>query len=410
MPSKGLADGLWGGAKDKWNYLDLPVWFRYLLCYLIIFAVFWVPYLLSNLIYGYWIAVVGIDALWSRAAGASLLTFWLVGLTVVMFYVLRGRLDRPSWRELGFRADGLHKQLLHAVLLVAAVELLEYMFWKFSFLIYIDTSVHRADPTIASIITAVIAAPLFEELVYRVNATTLMKREMGAAKAALIISVWFIAKHVFFWRFEEGIEWAGVFYVIGYSTFLWWLVSYRYLKEKSIIIPFFYHLYNNGLIALSYVFPEFVSYTRLAFIFGGVAVIAYYAVMFSLTYPNKMVRTGYARWVPIKGAPFPLHFLLISPSEVGKERITRFWKKALGQRSLALWAIAIAGGLFLVFTSEPLIYLGNIHGALCLSVGVLILMISGFAVLFMFLVKIMPPGNAKGTPWDIFNGMSLFKK
>jgi membrane protease YdiL (CAAX protease family) len=237
----------------------------YYLIFLVILTVFWLPYILSNFIGGPFLFI-------SENAGGLAIGISLCILTIIIMWFLRRYLDRPTWKEYGLSTENLGSNLFLAfklVFIIFAIELL--VIYLFDYIgVSFEGGVEEVD--IFFIISAVIIAPIFEETVYRMNASTLLARRLPIIWVAGITSFWFIAKHIPMWHFDNGYGLGAVFIIVAIDVPLWIIVTYYFLKRKCIWIPVIVHVFNNGSIVIFSYLPDDPSII-LEYIFIGMGIL-----------------------------------------------------------------------------------------------------------------------------------------
>ena len=235
------------------------------------------------------------------------------------------------------------------IFIIIAVEFLVVAIIK-SFGVSFEGGPQKID--IIFIISAVIVAPIFEETVYRMNASTLLARRFPIFWVAGITSVWFIAKHAPACHIDDDFGLQAIFIIVILSTLTWWVVTYYFLKRNCIWIPFFVHMFNNGSIVLFNLLPEDISILiEIVFIIIGIVFI----FIFAIPKINKAI---------------------IEPLKAGK---IRFRKKTK-------YHLSMFAGLSLLFlvTSEMLVFLQNINPLICIPIGLALMAISTITVIYIF--------------------------
>jgi len=244
----------------------------FLLIFLACITVFWGPYIASNLIgasfYSYDPDFAGV-----------LVGVFLCIFTIVLMFFLRQNLDRPSWNDLGLTTKNLGNNLGLTAKLIFIIIATEYLVVKIFQFIGVSFEGGPDKIDIYFIISAVIVAPFFEEIVYRMNASTLLARRLPIIWVALITSTWFIAKHIPMWHIDDNFGLPGIFVIICINIPFWLVVTYYFLKRNCIWIPVIVHVFNNAFIALFHFIPElFGLILEGVFVLIGIILIFVFAI------------------------------------------------------------------------------------------------------------------------------------
>jgi membrane protease YdiL (CAAX protease family) len=316
---------------------QMPLIFIFLVC----ITVYWLPYIVSNFI-GISFIVFG-EGIAELVIGIALCV-----LTFAFMVFIRGYIDRPTWKEYGLSTENLGSNLLFTVKLIFVIVAIEFI--VISFFQYIGVS-FEGDPReidILFIISAVILAPIFEETVYRMNASTLLARRLPIFWVAWLTAFWFIAKHLPMWHLDDGFGLPAVLIIIILDVPLWAMVTYYYLKRQCVWIPLGVHMFNNGAIALFYFIPDDIGIIiELAMVIIGIFIIII-AVILEL---NK--RMG---------------------------DLQPIFKIELSQKTLYYFALSVGLGLLFLVTTEALVGLTYIDPVICIPIG--------FALLFICIITV----------------------
>lgn len=181
-------------------------------------------------------------------------------LLLLMAYerVAYGSLPTVGWRRSGFNPT---KVLMGVVLLVASsIATSPLQKW-------LDSDVRVFPDGEWTLLVAVVAAPILEELIFRGRLISIFRREMPLSLAVVLSSLMFAAAH-------------GSF-AVGVDAFLAGLImSYFYLRSGSIILPIILHICNN---AVAY------SLTVLSYRGEGIADIFSSSSSFLIVYAVSLV-------------------------------------------------------------------------------------------------------------------------
>ena len=328
----------------------------YILIFLVCLTVFWLPYLIANFIGA---AFFLIDSQLAIVIMGILLCIFTVGL----MQFLRQRLDRPTVKDYGLTSENLGSNLILTIKLIFIIVAVEYLLISIFQSIGISFEGGVTDVDIFFIISAVIIAPIFEETVYRMNASTLLARRLPLVWVAAITSTWFIAKHVPMWHFEHNFGLPSLFVILLIDIPLWWVITYYYLKRNCIWIPVLVHVFNNGSIALFHFLSDLMGFLlELVFVFIGVVFIFVYGIPMVNNVIIKKFKAG-----KLKPTKETFHYFLI---------------------------FICFSALFLI-TSEALISLerynpiegANIGVVLCGTIGAVLLILSIITVVYLYANK-----------------------
>jgi membrane protease YdiL (CAAX protease family) len=143
--------------------------------------------------------------------------FAVYGMVYVCFYVLfKLRYDRPVFRSLGFVKTGTNLVAAGAggVLLAFAIDMIAALIHTPK----VDTPFDELLKTPISVamlaVTAVVAAPLFEEMVFRGFLQPLVSRTVGAAAGIVLTAALFGGVHAseyqFAWQYVAAITIVGI--------------------------------------------------------------------------------------------------------------------------------------------------------------------------------------------------------
>ncbi len=315
-----------------------------ILIFLVCITVYWLPYIAANLI-GVPFYTINPD-LAEVVAGIALCV-----LSIALMLLIRSNLDKPSLKDYGLTTENLGNNLIFTVKLIFIIYAIEWLAIYIFQHLGVSFEGGPAEINIFFIISAVIIAPIFEETVYRVNASTLLARRLPIIWVAIITSTWFIAKHLPMWHFDDkfGLPALGVILMVDIP--LWTIVTYYYLKRNCIWIPFFVHMFNNASIALFYYLPEFYgTITDYLFLIIGVLFI----IAFGLPWLYKNV-------------------------------VTKYLKGVFQVTTKDTQNMAISLGLIILFliTSEALISVQNINEYVCLPIGLGFILLSIITIGFV---------------------------
>lgn len=325
---------------------EIPIFIIFLVC----ITVFWLPYFVSafigSIFYG-----INTD-LAELIAGIALCI-----LTIPLMFFLRQNLDKPNLRDYGLSTDNLGNNLLLAVKLIFIIYASEFLVVTVAqfFGVPFEGGVQRID--ILFIISAVIVAPIFEETVYRMNASTLLARRLPIIWVSCITSFWFIAKHIPMWHFENNFGLAAILIIVAIDIPLWTIVTYYFLKRKCIWIPIFVHVFNNGSIALFYYLPDAVGMILdYSFVIIGIVFI----FVFGIPKLNEAMNAT------IKSKKFKLS--------------TKFYNHML---------IAIGLAIGLLLTSEALVSLDKLDQLTTLPIGTMLCFTVGLMLFILSIITII---------------------
>lgn len=318
-----------------------------LLIFLICITVYWLPYIISSII-GMPIYLFNSD-LAEIIAGIALII-----LTFIIMFLIRRNLDNPTLKDYGITSENLGSNLILSFKLI----FIFFSIWALVLSIFeflgISFEGGPAKIDIYFIISAVIIAPIFEETVYRMNASTLLARKLTIIWVAWITSTWFIVKHLPMWFFNDSFGLPALSIIIIVDIPIWTLVTFFYLKRNCIWIPLIVHMFNNGTIVLFHYVPNAIG-EIVSIIFFGLGVV----------------------FIFIFGIPW-IYKKIIKPIKYGRIRISNKTYRNLG---LSLGLIAL-----LLITSEALVFLNRIDEIICIPIGFLLLVIS-FITFIYFLAQ-----------------------
>jgi membrane protease YdiL (CAAX protease family) len=136
------------------------------------------------------------------------------------------------------------------------------------------------------IISAVIVAPIFEETVYRANASTLLARRIPILWVAGITGTWFILKHLPMWHLDNEFGLPALAVFVPVDVIIWIVVTYYFLKRKCIWIPVIIHVFNNGSIAAFNFIPDQIG-EYINFIKAGIGIV--FIIIFVVPKLNKII-------------------------------------------------------------------------------------------------------------------------
>ncbi len=204
----------------------VPLFTLFFVCFLI----YWLPILIN------WLFVV--CDLRLNLTGRILLQ---ILAAMVFIWLVRDGIDRPKKEELGL--SGEHPMIMAGLGFgVLGAVFLAWLFYVMFFAaLQIDFGDSELDRTPEMFLFVVILGPLWEELIYRVNALTLLSRRYRPMQASFIVAVWFIAKHFLNW-YNNGTSAEWIVASILFSIVAWTLVDYLFLKYRSILIPLVFHM------------------------------------------------------------------------------------------------------------------------------------------------------------------------
>jgi membrane protease YdiL (CAAX protease family) len=330
----------YGRPKFFQPYSEIPL----ILIFLVCLSVYWIPYIIAGLI-GVPFYEINPDFA-EVVAGAALCV-----ITICLMVLIRSNLDRPTLKDYGFTTENLGDNLkftVKLIFIIYAVETVVILIFQF---LGVSFEGGVSDINIYFIISAVIIAPIFEETVYRMNASTLLARRIPIIWVAAITSTWFIAKHIPMWHFDNdfGLPALGVILMINIPV--WIIVTYYYLKRNCIWIPFLVHVFNNGAIAMFHYLPEDIGFiTDQIFFFIGVIFI----FVFGIPWFNKSII-----------------------SKIHLEQV-KFTKKTS-------WYLMVSIGLILLLlvTSEALVSIQNFNELVCLPIGLALFLVSLLTVAYV---------------------------
>ena len=315
-----------------------------ILIFLVSITVFWLPYTISGFI-GMPFNNVSVKLAEVIASIA------LCVLTLVLMLFIRQNLDKPTLKDYGISTENLSSNLILTMKLIFIFIALEFL--AVTIFNYIGVSFEGGPQQIDIyfIFSAVIIAPIFEETVYRLNASTLLARRLPILWVAVITSTWFIAKHVPMWHFEDGFKIPAILVILMINIPTWMVVTYYFLKRNCIWIPFIVHFFNNGSIALFYYLPDQVG-VYLEYILIGIGIV--FIFIFGLPKINKVI---------------------IEKIRYGKFQLTKETYNHM----------AIAVGLIILFliTSEALVFIADYNLLLCMPIGLILIGLSIFTVLYI---------------------------
>ncbi len=319
-----------------------------ILIFLVCITVYWLPYIISNMI--------SIPFLFISEKSAEVaMGIALCLITIALMLFLRQYLDNPTMKDYGFSSKNLGGNLVLTTKLIFIIFAVDFLVLEFFSALGVSFESEPIDIDIFFILSAVIIAPIFEETVYRINASTLLARRLPIIWVAGITSVWFITKHIPMWHLDTKFGLAALSVIVPLEIIIWTVITYYFLKRKCIWIPFLLHVFNNGSIALFNILPETIAdYLGLLFLGIGVVFIVVFAI------PK-------------------FHHVVIQNIKQKKFKIA----------SKTYYYLLIAAGLSLLFviTSEGLVGLQYINTILCLPIGGVLILISIITVVYIFLNK-----------------------
>jgi membrane protease YdiL (CAAX protease family) len=266
---------------------------------------------------------------------------------------MRKKLDRPTLRDYGVSDENLKDNSILAaklIFIIFAIESIVVLFFQ-----YVGVSFEGGPEKIdiLFIFSAVIVAPIFEEAVYRMNASTLLVNRLPIFWVAWITSTWFIIKHFPMWFFDDNFGLPALIILIIIDIPIWVIVTYFYLTKRSIWIPFLVHFFNNASIALFFHLPDHIA-NIIGFSFVIVGMI--FLIVFGIPWLYKSI---------------------LKPLFKCKIKINK-----RTQRNLKISLLLIF--LFLV-TSEALVSLSIISELICIPIGFLFLILTIITFVYVFI-------------------------
>jgi membrane protease YdiL (CAAX protease family) len=314
------------------------------LIFLVCISIYWLPFIISGLIGSPFFII-------SEKLAEVIIGVVICIITFSLMIVVRKYLDNPTFDDYGFSTKNLGDNLsltAKLIFIIFAVESLVVMFFRF-FGVSFEGGPTEID--IFFVISAVIVAPIFEETVYRMNASTLLARRLPIIWVAGITSTWFIAKHVPMWHLDDNFGLPAILIISLVNIPMWTIVTYFFLKRKCIWIPFFVHMFNNGAIALFHFIPD--SYAIiLDFTFFGIGML--FLIIFGLPWIYKTI---------------------VKPL---KNREIKFTKRTY-------YYLGISAGLTALFlgTSEALFAIQDINVNICFGLGIMLFAVSLVTVIYV---------------------------
>jgi membrane protease YdiL (CAAX protease family) len=240
--------------------------------FLIIFTVYWLPFFLGG--------IIGAPFFYLGSGVANVINGVVICFfSILIMVLLRQFFDRPTIKDYGLSGEKLGSNLFLAFKLVFIIWAVEFIVVYIAEFIGISFEGGPQQIDIFFIISAVIIAPIFEEVVYRMNASTLLARRLPIIWVAGITGTWFILKHLPMWHYDSDFGLAALAVFAPVDVVIWIVVTYYFLKRKCIWIPVIIHVVNNGAIAaFSYVPEQTVDYIDIIFAGIGILFIFIFAV------------------------------------------------------------------------------------------------------------------------------------
>ena len=167
--------------------------------------------------------------------------------------------DKPTIEEYGLGKERLGSNLILTAKLLFIMVAVEFIALTIFEQFGVSFEGEPTDINLAFVILAVVISPIFEETVYRVNASTLLARRFPLILVSAITSVWFIAKHMPMWYFDDNFGFEAVIVIVLVDIPLWCVVTYYFLKRNCIWIPFIVHFFNNAAIAMFIFLPDLIG-------------------------------------------------------------------------------------------------------------------------------------------------------
>ena len=318
------------------------------LIFLICITVYWLPQFISGLI-GVPFYFMGLKIA-ELASGISLCV-----VTILIMFFLRRNLDKPTLKDYGLSTQNLGSNLVLAVKLIFIIFAVDYLVILIFQGLGVSFEGGPENIDIFFIISAVIVSPIVEEVVYRMNASTLLARRLPIIWVAGITSFWFIVKHVPAWHVDDNVGLPAIAVIIPMSTIIWIVVTYYFLTRNCIWIPFLVHLFNNASIVLFRSIPEQAGY-YLELIMMGVGVVL----------------------LIVYGLP-KIYRILNTQIKLKRLKITK--------RTYSNLTIALVLSVSFLLTSEALFGVRYFNDWLCIPIGMILVALSIFTIFYLIANK-----------------------
>lgn len=194
------------------------------------------------------------------------MTFWAGVMTLVIFWIRFAVRKKNFLKEVEFKKVPV-KNLLPVIILAPCVNVvlsmaMSYFPWPQGWMeAYMENS-SIIDGSLMSWLTAVVMAPLLEEIVFRGLVYTRLKKGMPAIAAAVVASLAF------------GLCHTGIIWVI-YATALGLVMTWIFEKYQSLLANILFHLFFNLMGQILSMIPENMAFVVWILAAAGVVGIVY---------------------------------------------------------------------------------------------------------------------------------------
>lgn len=192
--------------------------------------------------------------------------FWAGVMTLVIFWIRFAVRKKNFLKEVEFKKVPV-KSLLPVIILAPCANVvlsmvMSYFPWPQGWMeAYMENS-SIIDGSLMSWLTAVVMAPLLEEIVFRGLVYTRLKKGMPAIAAAIVASLAF------------GLCHTGIIWVI-YATALGLVMTWIFEKYQSLLANILFHLFFNLMGQILSMIPENMAFVVWILAAAGVVGIVY---------------------------------------------------------------------------------------------------------------------------------------
>jgi len=197
---------------------------------------------------------------------ATEMIFWAGVMTLVIYWIRFAVRKKNFLKEVEFKKVPV-KNLLPVIILAPCANVvlsmvMSYFPWPQGWMeAYMENS-SIIDGSLMSWLTAVVMAPLLEEIVFRGLVYTRLKKGMPAIAAAIVASLAF------------GLCHTGIIWVI-YATALGLVMTWIFEKYQSLVANILFHLFFNLMGQILSMIPESMAFVVWILAAAGVVGIVY---------------------------------------------------------------------------------------------------------------------------------------
>lgn len=194
------------------------------------------------------------------------ITFWSGVLTLVIYWIRFAVRKKNFLKEVEFKKIPV-KNLLPIIIFAPSANIVLSMVisnfpWPQAWIDAYMTNSSIIDGSLMSWLTAVVMAPLLEEIVFRGLVYTRLKKGMPAIAAAIVASLAF------------GLCHTGIIWVI-YATALGMVMTWIFEKYQSLVANILFHLFFNLMGQILSMIPESMEIVVWILAVAGVVGIVY---------------------------------------------------------------------------------------------------------------------------------------